>query len=101
MTMSAPEPPFPCPFCHSPRVRLVGGGLVFLHYRCGECAEVWTAMVRVRTANHPALRHDVAEPPAQHAGGAEWAEEPEDPADWITAGHLADGGARRGKFWRH
>ena len=42
--MKAPEPPFPCPFCQSSNVVLVGGGLVFLHYECAECAEVWTAM---------------------------------------------------------
>jgi transposase-like protein len=36
--------PFPCPFCQSSRVVLLGGGLVFLHYECAECAEVWTAM---------------------------------------------------------
>jgi hypothetical protein len=23
---------------------LVGGGLVFLHYQCAQCSEVWTAM---------------------------------------------------------
>ena len=42
--MTHPTKPFPCPFCQSGRVVLVGGGLVFLHYRCGECSEVWTAM---------------------------------------------------------
>ena len=36
--------PFPCPFCQSSRVVLVGGGLVFLHYECSACHEVWTAM---------------------------------------------------------
>ncbi len=41
--MKGPEP-FPCPFCQSTHVDLVGSGLVFLHYLCGECAEVWTAM---------------------------------------------------------
>ena len=42
--MKAPDA-FPCPFCESKHVELVGSGLVFLHYRCGECSEVWTAMV--------------------------------------------------------
>ena len=52
--MNAPDA-FPCPFCESRHVELVGSGLVFLHYRCGECSEVWTAMaskpavVRTRT----------------------------------------------------
>lgn len=50
--MTSPEPPFPCPFCHSSRVALIGGGLVFLHYKCTECAEVWTAM----SAPHAAIR---------------------------------------------
>jgi transposase-like protein len=36
--------PFPCPFCRSDRVKLVGGGRQFVHYRCCECAEVWTAL---------------------------------------------------------
>jgi hypothetical protein len=50
MTGNTPTPPFPCPFCHSNHVQLVGGGLVFLHYRCSECAEVWTAMAATRPA---------------------------------------------------
>ena len=33
---------FPCPFCQSSRVLLIGGSLVFLHHRCDECGEVWT-----------------------------------------------------------
>lgn len=45
-----PPDPFPCPFCHSSRVALVGGGLVFLHYQCQDCAEGWTAMAAVRPA---------------------------------------------------
>jgi hypothetical protein len=44
------EPPFPCPFCHSTRVVLVGGGLVFLHYQCAACSEVWTAMAAAKPA---------------------------------------------------
>lgn len=46
MTKSAADPhaPFPCPFCRASRVVLIGGGLVFLHYQCAECSEVWTAM---------------------------------------------------------
>ena len=34
-----------CPFCHSAGVVLVGEGRHFLHYRCDDCAEVWTAQV--------------------------------------------------------
>jgi len=37
------ERPFPCPFCHSAGVVLVGEGRHFQHYRCVDCAEVWTA----------------------------------------------------------
>jgi len=48
--LTAPDPPFPCPFCQSNHVELVGGGLVFLHYECAECAEVWTAMAAPRPA---------------------------------------------------
>jgi hypothetical protein len=40
----ASHDPFPCPFCKSPDVRLIGEGPVFVHYRCGGCAETWTAM---------------------------------------------------------
>jgi hypothetical protein len=36
--------PFPCPFCHSRCVSLIGVAKAFLHYRCAECEEVWTAM---------------------------------------------------------
>lgn len=42
--IGTPELPFPCPFCRSSRVALIGGGLAFLHYQCAECSEVWTAM---------------------------------------------------------
>ena len=35
---------FPCPFCRSTRVFLIGSGRTFLHYRCPDCSEVWTAM---------------------------------------------------------
>jgi hypothetical protein len=59
MKVTVPDPPFPCPFCHSRHVVLVGGGLVFLHYECGECAEVWTAMA----APKPALTKPRAEAP--------------------------------------
>jgi transposase-like protein len=37
------DTPFPCPFCRSGCVVLVGAGRHFLHYRCASCAEVWTA----------------------------------------------------------
>ena len=35
---------FPCPFCGSGSVHVVGGGQRFLHYRCETCAEFWTGM---------------------------------------------------------
>ena len=50
MDVAKPEQPFPCPFCQSSRVVLLGSGLVFLHYRCAECSEVWTAMAAPRPA---------------------------------------------------
>jgi transposase-like protein len=34
---------FPCPFCRSRAVRLIGGSRLFRHYECDDCAEVWTA----------------------------------------------------------
>lgn len=116
--MTAPEPPFPCPFCQSPRVTLVGGGLVFLHYRCGACAEVWTAMVRLHATDHRALRRDFAGAPAQHGGQLQWSDdglerpacrstndsEPGDADDWRSPDdgrETAGSGARRQKIWRH
>jgi len=57
--LTTPDPPFPCPFCQSNHVELVGGGLVFLHYECAECAEVWTAMAAPR----PALMRPKSEAP--------------------------------------
>ena len=36
--------PFPCPFCRSRCVSRIGAAGAFLHYRCSECEEVWTAM---------------------------------------------------------
>ena len=35
---------FPCPFCDSDRVDVIGGSRTFLYYRCADCAEAWTAM---------------------------------------------------------
>lgn len=35
---------FPCPFCGSNRIQLIGGSKSFLYYSCAECAEPWTAM---------------------------------------------------------
>ena len=35
---------FPCPFCDSNRIGVIGGSRIFLYYRCSECAESWTAM---------------------------------------------------------
>src|SRR5262249_7027450 len=36
-------PHFPCPFCQSRHVSLLSGGRQFLHYKCTDCSEVWTA----------------------------------------------------------
>jgi hypothetical protein len=33
---------FPCPFCGSSAILLIGGSLIFLYYRCGSCWEIWT-----------------------------------------------------------
>ena len=57
---TADSTPFPCPFCQSTRVVLVGGGLVFLHYECSACHEVWTAMAVTPKIKRPAA-HDVTE----------------------------------------
>ena len=35
---------FPCPFCRSSAVLLIGGSKVYLYYQCGDCAEIWTAL---------------------------------------------------------
>ena len=35
---------FPCPFCRSGHVSRIGGARSFVHYRCTDCEEVWTAM---------------------------------------------------------
>ena len=43
MNKRTPEP-FPCPFCRSGSVSVIGAARTFLHYRCTTCAEVWTAM---------------------------------------------------------
>ena len=43
--LSRPEPiQFPCPFCDSNRIGVIGGSPTFLYYRCDDCAESWTAM---------------------------------------------------------
>jgi transposase-like protein len=50
MKSTTPEP-FPCPFCRSARVAVIGAARRFLHYRCTTCEEVWTAM---RVPSEPA-----------------------------------------------
>lgn len=82
MTAHTPEPPFPCPFCESTHVVLVGSGLVFLHYKCGACAEVWTAMAAARPA---LLRPAYAQP-----------EQPEEAVSPAWPAHTPPS-----KFWRH
>ena len=52
----ADSTPFPCPFCQSSRVVLVGGGLVFLHYECSACHEVWTSMAVAPKVRRPATQ---------------------------------------------
>jgi DNA-directed RNA polymerase subunit RPC12/RpoP len=39
---STVTPFFPCPFCRSRVLLLIGGTRFYLYYRCGECSEVWT-----------------------------------------------------------
>ena len=56
---------FPCPFCRSGEVSVVGSARKFLHYRCATCEEVWTAMRAPEPAENRALplahaRHSVA-----------------------------------------
>ena len=35
---------FPCPFCRSSRIDVIGGSLTFRYYKCDDCAESWTTM---------------------------------------------------------
>jgi hypothetical protein len=98
--MTAPSPPFPCPFCQSSRVDLVGGGLVFLHYKCGQCAEVWTAMAAPR----PKLLHPRSTTTQEvRKTRVEWSDDDFEPsAD--PGGHTPVRGGRllpKQKFWRH
>ena len=44
---------FPCPFCQSRAVRLIGGSRVFRHYECDDCAEVWTATEPPKATDWP------------------------------------------------
>ena len=38
----AADPLFPCPYCSSAAVHVIGQGRVFVHYHCEECRETWT-----------------------------------------------------------
>jgi transposase-like protein len=60
MSTRTAAPLFPCPFCQSTHVFLIGGGQSFVHYRCPDCSEVWTAM---STTTSP-LPHTITTPPA-------------------------------------
>lgn len=33
---------FPCPFCRSRAILLIGHSRTYLYYRCGDCYEIWT-----------------------------------------------------------
>ena len=107
MTTISPTPPFPCPFCQSAHVELVGGGLVFLHYQCGECAEVWTAMAAPRPAILHTRRARVQD---SRTPRVPWIDD--DGEQTATVGSrtadggrpTADGGTwlpRKQKFWRN
>jgi transposase-like protein len=61
------ETPFPCPFCRSSWVHLVGGGRRFQHYQCGNCAEVWTAQRMQASAPVNEIAADV--PPLPRSKG--------------------------------
>jgi transposase-like protein len=54
---------FPCPFCNSGRIRVIGGSRTFLYYNCDDCSEAWTAMNLVGTApKRPQLLGDLPNP---------------------------------------
>ena len=36
------DPLFPCPYCGSTAVHVIGHGRVFVHYHYDECRETWT-----------------------------------------------------------
>jgi len=95
MTTITPTPPFPCPFCRSARVDLVGGGLVFLHYKCGACAEVWTAMAAPR----PALLRPTAARASKF--GTASGRRTSDANGAPDTDSRIPGLSRKEKFWRH
>ena len=53
---------FPCPFCRSGEVAVIGSARKFLHYRCAACEEVWTAM----RAPEPAGKRSLLLTPTRH-----------------------------------
>ena len=53
------DPLFPCPYCGSTAVHVIGNGRVFVHYHCDECRETWTgARFNEGRANAHARRSD-------------------------------------------
>ena len=42
LDQEAADPLFPCPYCGSAAVHVIGQGRVFVHYHCQECRETWT-----------------------------------------------------------
>jgi hypothetical protein len=47
----------PCPFCGSSAILLIGGSLIYLHYRCGKCLELWTVTTSpTRIGRYQSLR---------------------------------------------
>ena len=51
---------FPCPFCRSGALLLIGGTRRYLYYSCGECSEVWTAADVETSTRNNAQRFEAA-----------------------------------------
>jgi transposase-like protein len=52
------DPLFPCPYCGSAAVHVIGQGRVFVHYHCDDCRETWTG-ARFNDTRPPTHTHRV------------------------------------------
>lgn len=66
LDFDAADPLFPCPYCGSTAVHVIGNGRVFVHYHCDECRETWTGARFNEGRSHAHTRRSDRKRPVVH-----------------------------------